>query len=85
MDQLSWTHANVFRPTFVAANPWGYLLIPLLLTESGPGSNIRLLKKGKVAGPDELSPTFFKLFGDVLIKSLTYLLRDIWNEERIPL
>ena len=48
-------------------------------------SCIRLLRRGKAAGPDELSQVLSKIGGEALIKSLTALLSDIWNEESILL
>lgn len=54
MDHFSWLHANVFKLTTAAANPWEVFLDSS--TEVEVESSVRLLKKGKSAGPDEIFP-----------------------------
>lgn len=46
-------------------------------------SNIRLLKWGKLSGPDELIPLISKLDRVALTNILISLLPGLWNEERI--
>ncbi|CAM0512289.1 unnamed protein product [Fasciola hepatica] len=82
-EQFSWPHASVITPVSTTVTPWVVSLEPP--SEVEVESCIRLLRRGKAAGPDELPPVLFKLGGEALIKSLTALLRDIWKEERIPL
>ena len=46
---------------------------------------LQYLKRNKAAGPDGLSPAFFKEGGQALLHELTTLLQCIWETEKIPL
>ena len=56
-EQFSWPHASVVTPVSTTATPWVVSLEPPSKVEIE--SCIRLLRRGKAAGPDELPPVLF--------------------------
>lgn len=80
-DQFNRPHASELRRTSAAVNTCEVSLDPLTQIESK--LNVRLLKIGEAAGLVEHSKVVFKSSREPLLNSVTQVICDIWNKERI--
>lgn len=80
--QFSWARANVVSSTTTTADDLELFLDPP--TEVKVESSILLLKRRKVADPDEIPPpkVYFRLIKESSINVFNSMFRGIWDEER---
>lgn len=72
--------ANIVTSTSTTANYW--VVSPDSSRELKVALKIRILKRRKSAGLEDLPPDFLKHSGDALMKAYVSLLRDIWFKKR---
>lgn len=79
-------HQGAVTEVLTTLNPWYVSLDPS--TEVEVRSNIRLLKREKLDRSRRTTPSLtfiFKSHEEALVRALASLVRDIWDEGRIPL
>ncbi|XP_005853141.1 PREDICTED: uncharacterized protein LOC102257229, partial [Myotis brandtii] len=81
-QQFNWPSAPLTLSSSTQNVPWSVDVSPP--TETEVSNELRLLKRHKSPGPDELPPALFKDGGPILIKELTSLLQKVWSSEFVP-
>ncbi|VDP09127.1 unnamed protein product [Schistosoma mattheei] len=79
--QFNWSAAPG-RSVKLSCPPWPVTTDPP--NEAEVVKDLRLLKRYKSPGPDDLPPALFKDGGDFLVKELTALFTKVWKLESVP-
>ena len=81
-EQFNWPSATQLHTTETAHESWDVNMAAPSFTEVK--ESLCALKRHRAPGPDDIPPALFKDGGEALARSLTDLLKSIWENERIP-